>query len=522
MSDTFKGFGRLAATASCVALVAALAGCAPQQGTEEQAGAPASGATNASSAVANTVSMLDYDPLNPIVKTRDDGTVIQRMPTEDYSTSQDADAAYNHPEKNVPYNTYYAKADARGCNACHEDLAATIDAMPYGHVKLSNDLGIEVTLQQCLDCHEEGPGYQTIENSFGTVIHGIHDTDDKAACWNCHNATNDDGGMQLWDVVKHDQLRGITPVEDVEGDFTFSQEETIPAESIFDFDWQYWDLDYVRADNEANNVPLDEQMFNDWTITVTGEVDQDVTYQLTDLIAEAPSETVPMVMHCTYNPTGGPLIGQSMVTGIPLDWLLDKAGLTDDAVSMFAGSPDGNSNSVYLSSLEGQKVLIVYEIDGERLSWRQGYPVQLWAGGVGAPVFTKELSDVVICNADEEVDDYKGWVKSEGGFYNKPNVGIFNLDEGQVVAAGEPYAVKGYASAWDDPITGIEFSMDGGETWTRCETPNANTDQWVTWSFTITPEADTDTAYVLRVRATSESGLVTEEPLEKLFNARTA
>ena len=36
--------------------------------------------------------------------------------------------------------------------------------MPYGHVKLSNDLGIEVTLQQCLDCHEEGPGYQTIEN----------------------------------------------------------------------------------------------------------------------------------------------------------------------------------------------------------------------------------------------------------------------------------------------------------------------------------------------------------------------
>ena len=490
-----KNIGMAATVATCAALVALCAGCT--QPAEETTPDPAV-----------------VEQYLPEVIEQADGTRIQRTPTEGaVTTALDTSYTYHLPTDTVPYNTYYVKADEKGCNSCHDDLAQTLADMDYPHVDLRNSYGIQTTVQMCKDCHTFGYGYQTNQNSFGTLIHGIHDTTDKAECWNCHVGTGSGEGMELWDEAKHTQLRGITPVEDVEGDFMFSQEETIPAESIFDFDWQYWDLDYVRADNEANNVPLDEQMFNDWTITVTGEVDQDVTYQLTDLIAEAPSETVPMVMHCTYNPTGGPLIGQSMVTGIPLDWLLDKAGLTDDAVSMFAGSPDGNSNSVYL---------IVYEIDGERLSWRQGYPVQLWAGGVGAPVFTKELSDVVICNADEEVDDYKGWVKSEGGFYNKPNVGIFNLDEGQVVAAGEPYAVKGYASAWDDPITGIEFSMDGGETWTRCETPNANTDQWVTWSFTITPEADTDTAYVLRVRATSESGLVTEEPLEKLFNARTA
>ena len=457
----------------------------------------------------------------PEVVEREDGTLIQRTPSEDVSPTETNVAAYNHPTDNVPYNTYFAKADDRGCNSCHDDLAETVDNMAYGHVKLENDMGTETTVQQCLDCHSEGPGYQTIENSFGTLIHGIHNTDDKAECWNCHNATNDDGGMQLWDVVKHDQLRGITPVENVEGDFSFRQDETMPQASLFDFDWEYWELDYLRAENTANNVPLDQQMFDDWTITVSGEVDHEVTYTLTDLINQVDSVTMPMVEHCTYNPTGGPLIGQCNVTGIPLSWLLEQAGLTDESASFYAASPDGNMNGMTLESLAKQQALLVYAIDGEPLDWRMGYPVQLWVGGAGAPIFTKEVSDIIVNTADEEVHEYQGWEHSTGGYYNKPNVGVFNLDEGQVIDAGAPYTVKGYANAWTDPITALEFSMDGGETWTNCPTPNTNTDQWVTWQFTFTPD-DVDAAYVLRVRATSASGLVTEEPIEKLFNTRTA
>lgn len=503
---------RMALGLSCIVAVAGLAACAPQPTTEVAS-------EDAEESVAS--SCLEYDLWNPIVHSREDGVLIQRTPTEDYSATPDNDASYHHPEKGVPYNTYYVKADARGCNACHEDLGATVDAMDYDHVNLTNDLGIEITVQQCLDCHSEGPGYQTIENSFGTLIHGIHSEVDEADCWNCHNATNDGAGVQLWDVVKHRQLRGITPVANVAGDFNYRQDETVGQDSIFDFDWEYWDLDYERARNTRENAPLDEAMFNDWTITVSGEVGQEVTYQLTDLIANAPVETVPMVMQCTYNPTGGPLIAQAEVTGVDLNWLLDQAHLTDRAASIYAASPDGNMNAVNLTTLEGQKALLVYQIDGEPLQWRLGYPVQLWVGGAGAPIFTKEVSDIIVNDANEEIHDYQGWEKSTGGFYNKPNVGLFNLDEGQVIKAGEPFTLKGYASAWDDPIVAVEFSMDNGETWTRFDTPHTNTDQWVTWDFTFTPEA-VDDAYVLSVRAVSESGLVTEEPIERLVNARMA
>lgn len=513
-AETRGRFRLWAIALTCSAVALGICGCAPQADT-------AHGNEGEAESVQGFAQPLKYDLHSPLVKENGSGTEVQRTPTEDYSTSQDADAAYNHPTDNVPYNTYYLKADGRGCNACHEDLAQTLETMPYGHVSLVNDLGTETTVQQCLDCHSEGPGYQTIENSFGSVIHGIHEPDGKADCWNCHDTTNDGAGTQLWDVVKHDRLRGITALEDLEGEFSYTQEKTIPAESIFDFDWEYWDLDYVRKDNTANSTPLNEKMFEDWTITVSGAVEQEVSYKLTDLIEQVPSVTMPMVMQCTYNPTGGPLIAQAQVTGIPLQWLLDQAGLTDDAVSLYGCSPDGNMNSVYLSTIADQQVLLVYEIDGEKLSWKDGYPVQLWVGGAGAPIFTKELSEIIINAADEEIIDYEGWVKSEGGYYNKPNIGIFNLDEGQFLTAGEPFTLEGYASAWDDPITAIEFSLDGGETWAHFDTPETNTDQWVTWSFTFTPPADTDTAYVLRARAVSESGLVTEEPLEKLFNTRT-
>ena len=58
--------------------------------------------------------------------------------------------------------------------------------------------------------------------------------------------------QQLWDVAKHSELRGITPVADVTGDFSFNQDKTTPVDELFDFGWDYFDLDYLRTENTAN------------------------------------------------------------------------------------------------------------------------------------------------------------------------------------------------------------------------------------------------------------------------------
>ena len=84
---------------------------------------------------------------------------------------------------------------------------------------------------------------------------------------------------------------------------------------------------------------------------------------------------------------------------------------------------------------------------------------------------------------------------------------------------GVPFEFTGYATAWDENIIAMEFSMDGGATWTRFDTPGVTKDQWVIWHFSYTPE--TDSAYVLSIRSVTEDGRVTEEPIEVLFNAKS-
>lgn len=486
----------------------------------------------------------------PKVQVKEDGTRIQRTPSEGVvDTSLDTSYSYHtpEPENMVPYNTYYLKADDKGCNSCHDDLAKTLEDSPFLHVVLSNNLGLETTVQQCIDCHTFGYGYQANQRSFGSLIHGIHDVNGAATansadgagsridCWSCHVATGDGSGMQLWDEVKHSQLRGITAVPEVEADeFTWDQDTTVAPEDIFDFNWQYFDLDYVRYHNELDGVPLDQEMFNDWTITVSGDVDTEITYTLPELIEKYGGVKIPLTYHCTYNPTGGPLISNSVYTCIPISKLLKEAGMHDDAVGIAPMSPDGNSNPYTLAT--SPEAYIIYEIDGQPLPWKQGYPCQLIVPHTGAPSCNKEVSDLIVMNAEDmaDVHEWNGWpAETDGGgdyytvgnwpdndsngYMNKPNVGIFNFPEGTIVKTGEPITVSGYADAWNKNIVAMEFSMDGGVTWTRYETPGANLDNWVNWHFTWTPE-DTS-AYVLSVRSVDETGTATPEPIEVLFNA---
>lgn len=513
-----KKIGIAAAVAASVTVVALCAGCA--QSTEETTPDPEV--------------VTQY---LPEVVEQEDGTLIQRTPTEgEVTTVLDTSYTYHMPDGAYPFNTYFLKADEKGCNSCHDDLAQTLNDMEaFAHVDLSNSYGIQITVQMCKDCHTFGYGYQTNQNSFGSLIHGIHDTTEKAECWNCHVGTGSGEGMELWDEKKHSQLRGITPVADVTGDFSYNQDKTTPVDELFDFGWDYFDLDYLRTENTQNDTPLDEGMYNEWTISVSGAVDKEVTYTLPELVEKFASETKPVTFHCTLNPTGGPLLGNAVYTGVPLSKLLEEAGMSTDAGALTFMAPDGFTESVQMDNFT--EAYLCYEIDGEKLPWKQGYPVQLIVPHSGAPASVKQVSDIVVNTKEEaaSIHEWNGWPKEvdtgdyyttegwpfvdENGYQNKPNVALFDFQEGQVIETGKPYTFSGYATAWDKRIAGVEFSMDGGVTWTRFDTPEVNMDNWVIWNFTYTPE--TDSAYVLSIRSVTDEGDVTEEPIEVLFNAHT-
>ncbi len=473
----------------------------------------------------------------PQVIELDDGTLVQRTPTEyggDNMTVLDGSYSYAY-EQDYPVNTYYMHADERGCSSCHESLIETLNNGGWRHANFTNSFGIEMTVSMCIDCHTFGYGYITNQRSFGDLIHGIHEfSDAEITCSNCHVQT--DGEYLLWDLEKHNMLRGITAVADVEGEFSWNQDKTTPAEEIFDYDWRYYDNDYMRAEMTAANADPDQELFNSWTVTVSGNVENELTYTLPELIELFGSEVETVTFQCTLNATGGPYIANATYTGVNVRDLLNAAGVDwDNFGGLIILSSDGFIEAVNAENFED--AWLAYEVDGEPLPWSQGYPVQMVVSHSAAPSWVKEVSDIVVMTPEESVDykEWNGWPKetegtdyytpgnwpftNDNGYQNKPNIGLFDNVEGRIVTTGEPYTFSGYAHAWDEQIVGIEFSMDGGVTWTGYDTSASDKKNWVIWNFTYTPE--TDSAYVLMIRAVTDTGMVTADPIEIMINAKS-
>lgn len=85
---------------------------------------------------------------------------------------------------------------------------------------------------------------------------------------------------------------------------------------------------------------------------------------------------------------------------------------------------------------------------------------------------------------------------------------------GSDVPLGEPVVFEGYADDYDRAITALEFSLDGGATWTRYPTKKAEAGRWVHWRFAYTPQAAGD--YLLKVRSVNERDEVS--PLAAVVN----
>ncbi len=94
---------------------------------------------------------------------------------------------------------------------------------------------------------------------------------------------------------------------------------------------------------------------------------------------------------------------------------------------------------------------LCYQIDGQPLPWKQGYPVQIVVPNSGAPASVKQVSDIVVVSKEEaaELHEWNGWPREtegtayytlgnwpytdDNGYQNKPNVALFDFQEGQVI-----------------------------------------------------------------------------------------
>lgn len=215
--------------------------------------------------------------------------------------------------------------------------------------------------------------------------------------------------------------------------------------------------DFYRIDT-ALQLPVIAA--DDWSLTVTGMVEHEVTISFADLIAKPLVEHV-TTLTCVSNEVGGDLVGNAVWLGYPIRELLAQAGVRSGADMVLSTSEDGWTAGTPLSVLTdpGRQALLAIGMNGEALPVEHGYPVRMVVPGlygyVSATKWVRELK-VTTFDADQGYWTPLGWA-AKGPIKTASRIDVprkRTVDAGQVVVAGV---------AWDQHtgISKVEVGVDG-------------------------------------------------------------
>ncbi len=238
------------------------------------------------------------------------------------------------------------------------------------------------------------------------------------------------------------------------------------------------------------------------TVRVTGMVDRPFTLSYGDLLALADTEA-DVTLCCVSNEVGGDLIGNARWLGVPLDRVLDRADVHDDATQVVGRSVDGWTGGFPVeAAYDGRAALVAVGMNGEPLPAAHGFPVRLVVAGLyGYVSDTKWLEEIELTTFDA-FDAYwipRGWAR-EGPIKTQSRIDVPH--RGRPVAAGA-VTVAGVAWAGERGITAVEVSVDDGP-WrpTELAAELART-SWRQWRYHWDAEPGD---HHLRVRATDGDG----------------
>lgn len=290
-------------------------------------------------------------------------------------------------------------------------------------------------------------------------------------------------------AIEERQQETYTKVANVEGHFAFSQDVLTPPDEVFNL--------FGTAATYACAKPgfaFDEVKSQEFYINVSGNIKKACTYSLKEI---EKLESVERDMMCTC--AMSVVAAQASVRGVRVADLVSMAELEDGVNTITMKDAEGYGIPMPLSYVLEKDALLVYEIGDVPLTTSQGAPMQVWMPDTVAKYFTRQVTEIEL-TAEAEVPVVEG---PDADYRAK--VSVVNRFEDSF-AVGDLIAFEGYADDCGTAIAAVEFSLDGGETWTAYETEGANGDQWVYWHFEYVPEAAG--SYKLDVRAVTEDGTV--------------
>lgn len=295
---------------------------------------------------------------------------------------------------------------------------------------------------------------------------------------------------------------GYVRASDVQGTFVFNQLGTTPNDELFNV---FGAALTSMCSKPAVELATDGEGAANYYVNVGGHIEKNLTIDVSELAEDASEETL-MACSCA---TGAPL-GQAAVLGVPLSSIVEMADLEEGVNTITAYGADGFGQPLPLRYALEKNAMLVYQVNGQELTTAtEGSSLQLWMPETVARYFTRNITDIELTR-EESVPEVQG---ADPCYRNKIN--IMNYADGCAFAAGDEITFEGVADDLGSPITAIEFTFDGGRTWTTCETEGATADKWVNWQFTTSFEQTGD--YEMTVRAKTADGNVSPLAATLLF-----
>lgn len=238
-----------------------------------------------------------------------------------------------------------------------------------------------------------------------------------------------------------------------------------------------------------------------WTLTVDGLVDQPMQIGFDELQSRFGLVEQYSVLTCVSNEVGGPLIGNSKWTGVPLRSVLDAAGLQTDAQDLLLTAADGYTVTISPEVALEHTALLAVAQGGEPLTAEHGAPCRLRVPKLYGMMNCKWLERIEAIGADEQgYWAQRGW--SDVAIVRTQSR-IDTVDPSPSVGA-ESW-IAGVAWAGDRRISRVEVSTDGGASWNAAlvHKPISSV-AWSQWAYKWVPEQGG--AAQLAVRAADGEG----------------
>ena len=244
-----------------------------------------------------------------------------------------------------------------------------------------------------------------------------------------------------------------------------------------------------------------------WRLEVTGLVKHRQTYKIARL-KSLPAVTQETTLMCIANGLDAGLMSNAVWRGVPMRELLHAASPLPGAAKVRLHGVDNYTDTFPLEKAMDPATIIAYEMNGERLPDRHGFPARVVVPGYFGEKNVKWLTRIELAGPEAEgFYEKQGWgpnfIIPTRSRIDQPN------DYGWLSLTSVPNRIpmKGVAFAGNRGVTRVEISTDDEKSWqeARIDYPGTKL-TWVLWSYDWRPAGPGE--YKFAVRATDGDGEV--------------